>query len=51
LDRKLGGPQNQYGLDAEEKNAHHCPCRELNPGRLARSLNSRVTELSRLLYT
>jgi len=30
----LGGSQS---LD-EEKNSHHCPCHELNPGRLARSL-------------
>jgi len=36
-----------FGLDAVAKRekCHYCPCRELNPGRPARVLVSRVTEL------
>jgi hypothetical protein len=33
------------------KTSHHCPCRELNPGRPARSLVSIPTELPRFLVT
>jgi hypothetical protein len=36
------------GLDAVAKRIYHCPCRETNPDRLARSLVTILTELSRL---
>jgi hypothetical protein len=36
-DRRLGGLQRRSGRGGEEKK-NSCPCRESNPGRLARSL-------------
>jgi hypothetical protein len=49
-DKKLGGRQNRYGRCGEEKKSYHCPSRELNTGRPARSLVTILTELPRL-YT
>jgi hypothetical protein len=49
LYRNLSGPQKWFGCSSEEEKYHHCPCRELNPGRPTRSLVSRQTELPRLL--
>jgi hypothetical protein len=37
------------GLDAVAERKNFCPCRDSKPSRLARSLVSLVTELSRLL--
>jgi hypothetical protein len=37
------------GLDAVENKTYHCLCRELNTGRLARSLVSIPIELHRFL--
>jgi hypothetical protein len=34
---------------SRKERSHHCPCRELNPGRPTLSLVSILTELSRLL--
>jgi hypothetical protein len=50
LERRLCGPL-RAGLNAvvKRKKSLHCACRELNPGRLARSLVTIPTELSRLL--
>jgi hypothetical protein len=45
LNEELDGPQNRCGLYGEEKN--FCPCRELNPGRPARSLVTIPTDPSR----
>jgi hypothetical protein len=50
LDRRLGRPQSRSGRGVEEKKSNHCPRRELNHGRPARSLVSILSELSRLLY-
>jgi hypothetical protein len=33
LGRRLGGSQSRSGRGGEEKNSHHRPCRESNPGR------------------
>jgi hypothetical protein len=44
------GPS-RSGRCGEEKNSHHCPHRELNPGRPARSVITIVTEVSRLPMT
>jgi len=38
------------GLNAVEKGKNSCPCRESDPGCLARSLVPRLTELPRLSY-
>jgi hypothetical protein len=46
--KRLGGPQSQFERGVEEKNSLHCPCRESNPGRPARSLVITLTELSQL---
>jgi len=43
LDRRLGGPQKQDAV-AKRKHSHHCHCREVNPGRSARSLFFILTE-------
>jgi hypothetical protein len=44
--RWLRGPQSRSGHSGgEEKNSHHCPCQESNPGRPARSLVSVLTVL------
>jgi hypothetical protein len=41
LDRRLGEPQSRSGHSGcEYKNSHHCPFRELNPGRAAFTLVS-----------
>jgi hypothetical protein len=48
LDKRLGVPQSRYGRGGEEKETHHCPCRESNSGRSARSLATFLTELTRL---
>jgi hypothetical protein len=37
------------GRGGEKKKSHHWSCRELNPGRAARSLVSVLTELRRLV--
>jgi hypothetical protein len=37
-DRRLDGPHSWCGVSGEERKSRHCPCRELNPGRPARSL-------------
>jgi hypothetical protein len=50
-DRRLGGPQSQSGQGGEEKNSHHCPCRELNPGCPACSLVTILTELSTPMFS
>jgi len=34
---RIGGPQSRYGRGGELKNIPHCLCRELNPGRPART--------------
>jgi hypothetical protein len=47
LDMTLGVPQSQSGPSGDEKEPHHCPCRDLNTGRPARSLGSILTELSK----
>jgi len=41
------GPQIRSGRSGEKK-SHHWPCRKLNPGRLARSLATILTEQRRL---
>jgi hypothetical protein len=45
IDRGLVGAQSRTGCGGEEKNFHHCPCRELNPGRPTRSLVTTLSEL------
>jgi hypothetical protein len=50
LNRRLGGPQSRSGRVGKEKISHHCRCRELDPGRLACSLVSILTELPRLVF-
>jgi hypothetical protein len=47
FDRRLGGPQIQFGCSSKEKNAQHCSCRELKPDRLARRLVTILLELPR----
>jgi hypothetical protein len=47
LDRRLSGSQSRSGRGGEEKGSYYCPCRELNPGRPARSLVAILTELPR----
>jgi len=49
LRRRLSVFQSRSGRAGKEKKSHHCPRRELNPGRLAGSLISTLTELSLLL--
>jgi hypothetical protein len=44
-----GGSQSLSGRSSEEKKSHHCPCREMNPGRSSRSLAYILTELTRPL--
>jgi len=44
LYRWLGGPQSRSGRGDEEKNSHHCPWWELNPGCSARSLVNTLNE-------
>jgi hypothetical protein len=39
------------GLNAVEKGKNSCPCRESDPGCLARSLVPRLTELPRVYET
>jgi hypothetical protein len=51
LDRRLGGPQSLSDAIAKRKKFHHCPCRELNSRRLARSLVTILTEVPWLLVT
>jgi hypothetical protein len=46
LHRCLGSPQRRSGSGGEK---NPCPCRELNPGRPARSTDSVITELPRFL--
>jgi hypothetical protein len=47
---RLGGLQSRSGRGGEnKKKSHHCLCRELNPGHLARSLATVLTELPRLV--
>jgi hypothetical protein len=50
LDRRLGGPQSRAGRSDEEEKSHHWACRELNPGRPARSLITILTELPLLQF-
>jgi hypothetical protein len=40
----------QSGCGDEEKKSNYWPCRDLNPGRSAQSLDSIMTEPSRLKY-
>jgi len=47
LDRRLGKPHSRYGRGDEEKNSHHCPHWELDPGRPARRVLNVLTELPR----
>jgi hypothetical protein len=51
LVRRLSGVQSRFGRGGEEKTPHHCPCRELNPDRPARSLVSILTKLPRLILS
>jgi hypothetical protein len=50
LDRRLGGPKAGLNAVTKRKNLYHCPYRELNPDRPARSLVCTLTELSRLRW-
>jgi len=49
VDRRLSELQSRSGRDGEEKKSHHCPCRDFNPGRPARSLVTVLTDLHRLV--
>jgi len=42
-------PHSRSGRGGEENDSHHCPYREMNPGRPASSLVTILTELPRLL--
>jgi hypothetical protein len=46
---KLVGPRIQSGRGGEEKEAHHCLCRELSPCRPAHGLVTVLAELPWLL--
>jgi hypothetical protein len=45
LDRRFSGLQSRSGDGGEEKKSNHCPRRQLNSCRLARSLISILTEM------
>jgi hypothetical protein len=50
LDRRPGGPQSRSRHGGKDEESHHRSCREMNPGRPARSLVSILTEIPWLRY-